>query len=229
MTFAFDAPMPDHPIGQKHGNPKTEDSYRFFRSATGNRGVDVNAQVVWINPKRKTKASGCRIVALHGFTAAANGYEWIIDKITGRLREMTHAEKHRQIGAWSYEAVRRWRRGKSKSAAHPLTLAEVYAFFRAHGGTAVVELKARAFAIYGWIMEQAVETARRHNHAPWFKALSNMWGVARKAAFTVAAGGYFALIFGTHVKGRNARLAHGRAIISRWPAPVRDHPHVHIW
>lgn len=219
MSYLYGRPMPVHPLGQKHGHPHTDNNYGFLRSLTGRRCADVDVRVAWNNPKRRTKAAGCRLYGLHGDTPASNGYHNIMDG--NRCRPMTHSELHRGITAWPAARVQDWRRGESARSARPRLLGELYNYVKVHGGTIVAELKSRIFATHQWVVDQLVATARRHNHAAWFKALANMWGVAAKAAKVAAALGWFALIFGVHIKGRAHRLAAGRPIVAGWPPAVR--------
>lgn len=229
MTYPYAKPMPEHPIGQKHGNPKTEDNYGFLRSLTGNKGADVNARVVWVDRRKKTKESGCLIFALHGETPASNGYEHIMDG--NRCRPMTKAERHRRLGSWNAADVMRWRRGPGRRSARPRTINQMYGYVSRHGGTCIVELKDRLFRVE-WICQQLLADAHRHNHAPYFKVLANMAFLLEKCeAMTTAevagVNGQVAIIFGKHVAGRGNRVARGQAIIRTWPAPVRDA--VRIW
>lgn len=221
MSYPFDRPMPERPIRQKHPahGHKSDNNYGFLRSLSGNQGVDVDLRWVWRNPKRRTKAAGGAAFALHGTTPAADGYEHIMDG--GRCRPMTKAERRRPHSKWSVTGVQRWRRGPSARSARPRMYAEMVAYVKRHGGTIVGELKSRIFATSQWIVDQLVDTARRLNHAPWFKALANMWGLLGKATRVAAAGGWLGVIFGKHVKGRSNRVARGNAIIRDWPADVR--------
>lgn len=211
----FETPMPPRPIRQKHGDPHTEDNYGFWRSLGTRDGVDINTQVVWNDPTHKDKTHGCTIFCLHGRTAASNGYGYIVGT-DGKVRRMTHEEQHRDLDHWSAGQVRRWRRGKAKKSAHPVTLRGALRFLHLHGGTGVIELKSRAFRIW-WVAEQAVNACKAEGHPPWFKALSNMAYAAEKCAAIREAHGEFALIFGKHVKGRVARVVTGRAITRSWP------------
>lgn len=221
MTYLFTRPMPAHPIRQKHPahGHKSDNNYGFLRSLTGHQGVDVDLRWVWRNPKLRTKAAGGAAVALHGDTPASNGYTHIMD--SGRCREMTASEKHRGLSKWSLTSVQRWRRGPSARSARPRLYAEMVAYVKRHGGTIVGELKSRLFATHAWVLEQLVATARRLNHAPWFKALANMWGVEGKCTLVARAGGWCAIIFGKAVAGRRNRLRHGEPIAARLPADVR--------
>lgn len=219
MTRPFAAVMPEHPPHQKHAKPAASDNYGFLASLNADECADVNLQWVWHNPRFRTKESGGAGFGLHWADAIKNGYRWIVDVRTKRVRRMTKAELHRSLSKWSTAGVMRWRRGPSKNSARPRMYSELCAYVRKHGGTIVGELKSLAFGTYGWIMEQLVATAKRHGHAPWFKALATMRLAAAKCAHTVRAGGQFALIFGKAIKGRAARLTRGRAITAHWSVP----------
>jgi hypothetical protein len=216
MSYAFGATMFVHPPHQKHASPKLSDNFGFLSSLKLNACADCNLTWVWNNLKKRTKDGGGSAFGLHWPDPIRNGYRWILDKITGRVRRMTHAELHRT--AWTVSQVLRWRRGPSKNSARPRKYSELVAYVKKHGGTIVAELKSQAFAI-GWVMEQLVATAKRHGHAPWFKALANMRKAAGKCAATVRAGGQFALIFGDHIRGRGARMAAGHKITATWAVP----------
>lgn len=213
------APMGAHPIRQLHGDPHTEDNYGFWRSLEHLDGVDVNTQVAPVDPEHIDEAHGVVIFCLHGETPASNGYGNIV-RADGRVHEMTGEERHRPIHKWAAAQVRKWRRGKTKSSAHPVTLRGALRFLRRHGGRAVIELKSRLFR-FAWVCLQAVKACAAEGVAPWFKALANMAFCREKCAgirSAVARGrhGDFAIIFGKHIRGRGARVRAGRSITANW-------------
>lgn len=214
MRRTFDTPMPSRPIRQKHGDPHTEDNYGFWRSLDTRDGVDINLRVVWHDPVYKDRAHGCILVCLHGETAASNGYRFIV-RGDGKVHPMNPTELHRPLDHWAAAEVLRWRRGRTKKSAHPVTLRGALRYLRLHGGTGVLELKDRYFR-YWWIAQQLVNVCHAEDHPPWTKALSNMAFAAEKCAAIREAQGDFALIFGTHVKGRAARVLTGKAVTLRW-------------
>lgn len=217
MSHTFQTAMPDHPPRQKHGQPKTNNTFAFLRSLDRNECADVDLTWRWNSLHKRTREGGGAAMALHYPDPARNGYRYIQDARTGRTRPMTNKELHRT--EWTVAGTLRWRKSRNRGAARPHTYAEMLAYVKRHGGTVVGELKSQAFAVYGWIMDQLVATARVHNHAPWFKALFNMRRVAGKCAATVRAGGQFALIFGKFVRGRAARVARGQRITAQWTIP----------
>lgn len=217
MSFTFDAQMPKRPPGQKHSKPKQSDNYGFLRSLTGDKCADVNLTWVWNDLDNKTEAGGGAAFGLHYADPWRNGYKWW--RVGNRVERIP--EGRRRSSRWTVAEVRRWRRGPHMNSPRPHMYSELLTYVKKRGGTIVGELKSQAFTL-PWVMEQLVHTAKRRNHAPWFKALANMKRPAEKCAAAVGAGGQFALIFGKFVKGRGARLAKGQEITATWPVkPTR--------
>lgn len=219
MTQPFAAQMPDHPPHQKHAKPKRSDNYNFLASLRGDQAADVNLQWKWNDPTNPTQSAGGAAFGMHWPDPARNGYTRITIAASGHVltRKMKPHDLHRQV--WAARDVRRWRRGRTRLSPRPRTYAELVRYAKRHGGTVVGELKSQAFGAYPFIMRQLVATARLHDHAPWFKSLVNMKFAQEKCANTVGAGGQFAIIFGSGVRGRAARIAKGKAATAGWSVP----------
>lgn len=224
MPHPYGTRPPQAPVHQKHADPKHSDGAAFLAGLVGNEAADVNLQWFFNRLHDHTQIAGGRAFGMHWRAPGPNGYERITVGITGHLltRRLTARELHSEN--WTAPQVRRWRRGRTRFGPHPMTWDDICRYCAKHGGQPVGELKSPAFAAYAWTMDQLVATCKRHNVAAWFKALATMSGPAAKCANTVRAGGFFMLIFGDHVKGRDARLAAGRKITANWPVKP-----THIW
>lgn len=216
MPHTFGTRMPDHPVHQKHADPKHSDNVAFFRGLNGTEAFDENLQWFFNKTHDHTKAAGGRAYGLHWRAPGPNGYQRITVRASGHLltRRLKPHELHQEN--WTAAQVKGWRRGRTRFGPRPLTYAEICRYCRKHGGQPVGELKSPAFGLYPWVMAQLVASAKRWNVAPWFKALANMQHAEGKCANTVHAGGQFALIFGDHIKGRGARLSAGNKITAAW-------------
>jgi hypothetical protein len=225
--------MPVHPIRQKHGNPKTEDTQAFLDSLSpvNDGAADVNARVVWNDHTKKTKASGCHIFAFHDETAKGNGYthRWL----NSRYVPMNSHDLHRNLSTWDAAEVKTWRRGRTKQ--RPQTLNALYRFVSRNGGTIIAEAKAREFR-FKWIAQQLVNDAARWNQPLWFKALGNMMFFDQKAiAFTSATvtvkgvehHAWMAWIGGTKMRGRAVRVAAARQDMANLPPSVTKY--MRVW
>lgn len=196
--------MPKGPLGQNHETPARGDNHGAIMRAAkpgGHFALDGNCTIM------------CGLIWLaHWPWPGRNGYTLVVDANTGHVRPMTRAERLRPGNLWGVEGIRRWRRPNGEA---PITYEEGVALAVAHGAVIIGELKSRGFArqVYA---DQIVAIAKKHDHPAWFKSLYDMKFPGAKCRAIRHAGGQFALIFGTHVKGRRARLRVGRRTTKKW-------------
>jgi hypothetical protein len=134
---------------------------------------------------------------LHWGIPEKDNYHFYLEPGAKHARRMSFRERHRHISGWSDAQVSRWRRSESPKSARPQTYATMVKYAVSHHVIIVAELKSPAFNT-AQAAHYMVNTAKAHNHPPFFMALINMRNVRSKAKAIHLQGGQFAVIFGNH-------------------------------
>lgn len=200
-TLRRSTQMPARPLHQRHESPRTGDNKgAIWRGRGGNidGNLTILAGLIWL---------------MHWAIPGLNGYTWVIDAGTGKLRRMTPAELVRHGNRWGVEGIRRWRRPNGEA---PMTAEEAYAYAVKVGTVIVGELKSPAFGSDPRWARELRRICDEYDHPRWFKTLPKMRGARGKVAIFRASGCAVALIYGKGVRGRARRLRMTRRVAKHW-------------
>lgn len=198
-----DSPILEAPPKQWHWSPAIGDRIKnAWNKVRAGSSLDGN-----LTP-------GCgHIWFLHWSTAKKNGYLWVIDARSGRIRRMSRLELRRSLDKWGYDGVKRWR---DKHGQAPMTLREGLKYLTDHHILGALEPKGSAWGRNPIWFQMFYSACKTYDHPAWAKRIATLRLPKATVINAHKANVQIAAIYGKGVKGRIRRRAHTARMQRGW-------------